>query len=150
MNNPVQMKYEFRGFRLLKADFNKIKDGGLKSFSISARKQIYDQKNQIFEIISEISITFGDEISKFMFSSGYRILDLDWLEVMAEATVVNELFSVCFPFLREKIFQITSDFRPGFLIPTFDFKQFDFTKTVNFNLEIKKKEPVNEEQDLVN
>lgn len=140
MNNPVNLKYEFRGFRLLKADFTKIKDGPLKSFTINSRKQIYDEKNQIFEILVDISLTFGDEVSKFLFSSGFKIIDLEWLEVMAEPTIINDLFAVVFPFIRSKIFDFTSDFRPGFLMPAFDVKQFDFTKNVNFNLEIKKQE----------
>ena len=138
MQNEVALKYEFRGYRLLKLDYTRIKDGPLKSFSIVARKHLFDEKNDIFEIITEINIVFGEETSKFIFSAGFKINDKEWLEIMADPTVVTELFNVAFPFIREKVFAYTSDFRPGFIMPTFNPKQFDFTKNVNFNLEVRK------------
>ena len=141
MEQNAISKYEFRGYRLLQAKFERMNDGPLKSFQITARKKIYDEKNQIFETITEINITFGTETSNFLFSAGFKINDLEWLEVMAEQTIVNELFQVSFPFIREKISEFTADFRPGFMIPTFDFRRFDVTKVINFNLEIKQKQP---------
>ena len=57
---------------------------------------------------------------------------------MAEVTVLNELFNVSFPFIRSKIAEFTSDFRPGFVMPTFDTTRFDFTKNITFNLEVKR------------
>ena len=60
--------------------------------------------------------------------------DLEWLEVMADQTVINEFFKVFFPFLREKVFAFTSDFRPGFMIPILDVSKFDISKKVVFNL----------------
>lgn len=151
MNNPVNLKYEFRGFRLLKASIDRMGDKPLKSFNIQARKKVYDNKNSIYELVVEININFGDEVSNYLFSAGFKINDLEWLEVMADQTVINELFQVVFPYLREKISEFTSDFRPGFLIPTFDFRQFDFSKSINFNLEIRNVSPKKEENNnLVN
>jgi hypothetical protein len=53
---------------------------------------------------------------------------------MAEQTVVNELFRTVFPYLTQKLQTITSDFRPGLVLPVFDMKKFDFTKKIIFNL----------------
>lgn len=127
-------KYDFRGYRLLRANLNRIKDKPITNFTLLCQKGVYNEENQIFEIISEITVTFGDEVNVFVFSAGFKINDLEWLEVMAEQTVVNELFNVSFPFFREKVFEFTSDFRPGFMMPIIDFSKFDITKKTVFNL----------------
>lgn len=127
-------KYDFRGFRLLKANLSRIKDKPITSFTLYSQKGVYNEENQIYELITEVTITFGDEVNVFVFSSGYKINDLEWLEVMADQTVINELLRVVFPFIREKISQFTSDFRPGFMIPIIDLAKFDLTKKVVFNL----------------
>ena len=36
--------------------------------------------------------------------------------------------------MAQKIQAITSDFRPGFVMPVFDMKKFDFSKKIVFNL----------------
>ena len=46
-------------------------------------------------------VTFGEEVNVFVFSAGYKINDLEWLEIMAEQTVLNELF-------RDKLSTYTS------------------------------------------
>ena len=152
MENAIGFKYEFRGYRLLKASIDRYSDKPLKNFTIRTRKNTYDEKNHIYETVTEITILFGDETSKYVFSSGFLIHDLEWLEVMAEQTVLNELFAVSFPYFRSKISEFTSDFRPGFMIPTFDLSRIDFTKSVTFNLEIRKVNPESNENNsnLVN
>ncbi len=127
-------KYDFRGYRLLKANLSRVKDKQITSFTLFSQKGVYNEENHIYELITEVTITFGDETNVFVFSSGYKINDLEWLEVMADQTVVNELFNVVFPFIREKIFEFTSDFRPGFMIPILDLSKFDLTKKMVFNL----------------
>lgn len=127
-------KYDFRGYRLLKSTYSRVKDSPINSFTILCQKGIYNEENKIYEIISEITMTFGDEVNVFVFSAGFKINDLEWLEVMAEQTVVNELFGVVFPFFREKIFAFTSDFRPGVILPVLNLKDLDITKKVVFNL----------------
>ena len=136
----MQSKYDFRGYRLLKANISRVKDKAITNFTLFCQKGVYNEENQIFEIISEVTVTFGDEVNVLVFSSGFKINDLEWLEVMAEQTVVNELFRVTFPFVREKVFNFTSDFRPGFMIPVMDLEKFDLTKKIVFNL--NKNEPL--------
>lgn len=138
MKNNV--KYDFRGYRLLKSTYSRVKDSPITSFTLLSQKGIYNEENQIFEIISEITLAFGDETCVFVFSAGFKINDLEWLEVMAEQTVVNELFRVVFPFFREKIFAFTSDFRPGLILPVINFEGLDITKKIVFNL--NKAEPL--------
>ena len=132
MQNIV--KFDFRGFRLLKANYSRVKDKPINSFTLFVQKGVYNEENKIYEILSEITLNFGDETCVFAFSAGYKVNDLEWLEVMAEQTVLNELFKVVFPFLREKIFQFTSDFRPGIMLPIIDFTHLDVTKKIIFNL----------------
>ena len=133
-------KYDFRGYRLLKANISRVKDKQITAFTLYSQKGVYNEENHIYELITEVTVTFGDETSVFVFSSGYKINDLEWLEVMADQTVINELFSMVFPFIREKICQFTADFRPGFMIPVVDLTKFDITKKVVFN--INKAEPL--------
>ena len=127
-------KYDFRGYRLLKANYSRVKDKPINSFSLFSQKGVYNEENHIYELITEVTVTFTDEVNVFVFSSGYKINDLEWLEVMADQTVINELFSTVFPFIREKVFEFTSDFRPGFMIPVLDITKFDLSKKVVFNL----------------
>jgi hypothetical protein len=127
-------KYDFRGYRLLKANLSRVKDKQITSVSLFSQKGVYNEENHIYELITEVTVTFTDEVNVFVFSSGYKINDLEWLEVMADQTVINELFSTVFPFIREKVFEFTSDFRPGFMIPVLDITKFDLSKKVVFNL----------------
>ncbi len=133
-------KYDFRGFRLLKANISRVKDKTVNAFTLFSQKGVYNEENKIYELITEVTITFGDEVNVFVFSAGFKINDPDWLEVMAEQTIISELFSIVFPFIREKIYDFTSDFRPGFMMPIIDVKRFDLTKKVIFNL--NKAEPL--------
>ena len=133
-------KYDFRGFRLLKANISRVKDKTVNAFTLFSQKGVYNEENKIYELITEVTITFGDEVNVFVFSAGFKINDIEWLEVMAEQTIISEFFSVVFPFIREKVFDFTSDFRPGFMIPIIDVKRFDLTKKVIFNL--NKAEPL--------
>ena len=133
-------KYDFRGFRLLKANISRVKDKTVNAFTLFSQKGVYNEENKIYELITEVTITFGDEVNVFVFSAGFKINDIEWLEVMAEQTIISEFFSVVFPFIREKVFDFTSDFRPGFMMPIIDVKRFDLTKKVIFNL--NKAEPL--------
>ena len=127
-------KYDFRGFRLLKANVNRVKDSPLTSFSLFSQKGVYNEENKIYELISEVTITFGEEVNVFVFSAGFKINDPEWIEVMAEQSIIAEFFTILYPFIREKIFAFTSDFRPGFMLPIIEVRRFDVTKKVTFNL----------------
>lgn len=132
MNNTI--KYEFRGFRILKIDYNRLKDQPILAFSMGSRKNRWDPSTGIYEMITEFEFTFGEEKSVILFSAGFKILDEEWINLMAEQVVINELFKTAFPYMSQKIQVITSDFRPGLVLPVFDMKRFDFTKKIVFNL----------------
>ena len=134
MNLNTNIKYEFRGFRILKIDYNRIKDQPIVSFTMGTKKNRYDEKTGIYELVTEFEFNFGAEKSIIAFSSGYKIIDLEWLDLMAEQTVVNDMFRVVYPFLAQKVQAITSDFRPGLILPVLDMKKFDFTRKIVFNL----------------
>ena len=143
MSNNL-IKYEFRGYKIVKGVINRVDEKPIASFSMGCQKPRYDEKTQIYEILSEFSLKFGEEESVFLFSAGFKINDLEWLEIMAEQTVVNELFRIAYPFFVAKIHDITTDFRPGFIIPIVDLAKIDFTKKVVFNLNRVNKENTNE------
>ena len=132
MNNAI--KYEFRGFRVIKIDYNRIKDQPMTSFTMGTRKNHWDEQSGIYELITEFEFNFGEEKSLIAFSSGFRIVDKSWVELMAEQVVVNELFKIAYPYFAQKIQAITSDFRAGVVLPVFDMKRFDFTKKIVINL----------------
>lgn len=132
MNNAI--KYEFRGFRILKIDYTRLKDQPITSFSMGSKKNRWDENTGIYELITEFEFNFGDEKSIIVFSSGFKIIDKSWVELMAEQVIVNELFKIVYPYMAQKIQAITSDFRPGMVLPVFDMKKFDFTKKIVFNL----------------
>ena len=127
-------KFDFKGFKLLKASFSHLKDKPVTTFTIASKKGFYNEKNHIYEILTEITFNYEDEVNVCLFSAGFLINDLDWLEVMAEETVVNELFRIAFPYFRGKITDFTQDVRQGFLLPIIDFSNFDVTKKMVFNL----------------
>ena len=133
-------KYDFRGFRLLKANLSRVKDKPVNSFSLFSQKGVYNEENMIYELITEVTVTFGDEVNVFVFSAGFKINDAQWFEVMAEQTLITEFFTIVYPFIREKVFDFTSDFRPGFMMPVLEARRFDLTKKVIFNL--NKPEPL--------
>ena len=127
-------KFDFKGYKLLKANLSHVKDIQVTSFSLVGKKANYNEENHIYEIIAEITFNFEDEANACLFSAGFLIHDLEWLEIMAEETVVNELFKVAYPYFRAKVTQFTEDFRQGLLMPVIDFSKFDITKKMVFNL----------------
>lgn len=129
MNNIE--KYELRGFMLSKAVY-KGSFEPLRSVAFIAKKHAFDEKEKIFEINIQINLKFGEETSMFEFLSAYKVNDLEWLEVMAEQTVINEFFRSIYPFLREKIYAYTSGSRPGILLPVADLKNADVTVGTGF------------------
>lgn len=133
-------KFDFKGYKLLKANFSHTTEAPVTSFTLLAQKANYLESNRIYELLAEITYTYGEEMNACLFSVGFQINDLEWLEVMAEQTVVNELFRIAFPFLRAKIVEFTSDFRQGLLLPVIDLTNFDVTKKIVFN--INKVEPM--------
>ena len=74
MNNNQALKYEFRGFRLMRAEYNRMLDKPLTGFSFITKKNTFDEKNQICELITEIEVVFSTEICRFTFSSGFKII----------------------------------------------------------------------------
>ena len=130
----VTSKFDFKGFKILKANLSHVKDKQITSFTIFAQKANYNEENHIFEIISEITFNYDDETNACLFSAGYLINDLEWLEIMAEQTVINEMFRIVFPYIRTKIQEFTSDLRPGFMLPIIEFSNLDVTRKIVFNL----------------
>jgi hypothetical protein len=129
----MNVKYEFRGYRLLKCDYNRIKDQPITSFSVICKKNLFDKNTGIYEIVTEFELVFGEEKSLIVFAAGFKINELEWLELTPEAVVVNDFFRIAYPFFTAKVQAYTSDFRPGFMLPALDFRKFDFTKRIGMS-----------------
>ena len=127
-------KFDFKGYKVLKANLSHVHDRQINSFTIFAQKGNFNEEHRIFELISEITFNYGEETNVCLFSAGFLINDLEWLEIMAESTVINELFKIVFPYIRAKIQEFTTDLRPGFMLPIIEFSNLDVTRKIIFNL----------------
>ena len=68
--------------------------------------------------------------SSFIFEAIFKINDLDWYNHLSEREQMMVLSSVAFPFIRERVYVMTTDLKPGLLIPMLDLKSFDVTKEI--------------------
>ena len=68
--------------------------------------------------------------SSFIFEAIFKINDLDWYNHLSEREQMMVLSSVAFPFIRERVYVMTTYLKPGLLIPMLDLKSFDVTKEI--------------------
>lgn len=66
----------------------------------------------------------------FIFENAFSINDKDWFESIDSNIKKVNFFSIAFPFIREKIFSITTDINPGLFILVLDVRQFDLSKEI--------------------
>ena len=124
-NIPV---YQFIGYRLLKANFNRIQEGNIDYITIRNIQSELKNENT-FILIVEILIKYeNNESSTFVFDSCFKINDIKWFNEL-DGNLVNNLFiSVIFPYIRQKIYEVTNDSRGGLQIPIVDLRNIDLTK----------------------
>ena len=56
--------------------------------------------------------------------------DFKWFKSLDENNRKSIFFAIVFPFIREKIFSITSDTKQGLFIPTLNIKDISFEKEI--------------------
>ena len=129
-NMPV---YLFLGFRLLEATFKRHSDEPIKSFGIKITSSTYDEKTGIHALTIQFSMMIDQEDeSTFVFSSGYKINDFEWYDSFEKKQIDALFFSVVFPYIREKIYSLTNDYRGSVDIPIIDLRHADLREGAIF------------------
>lgn len=134
MNQPV---YLFLGFRLIEAVYKRLSDSPLDTFGVKIiESKLNSDKVHILTI--QFSMTFSEsEESKFIFNAGYQINDFKWYKEMGKEQIDSLFFSVVFPYVREKIYSLSNDYRGCVDIPILDLRHVNLTNGITFNREIK-------------
>lgn len=129
MAQPV---YSFLGYKLLEVNYKNNLQHSNTYISISCSGKLVDKDLYILNV--KVCADFiPDEESSFLFESAFRINDKEWFNELDDKPLQSILFSVVFPFIREKIFTITSDINQGLFIPTLDLKSIDVSKGIKLN-----------------
>lgn len=130
-NTPV---YEFLGYRMLKANYNRQNNNPLEHFTIKSVKSIFNEETSVYALLLEVTIKFeNDDHSVFIFDSAFKINDLSWKQQIPEEQLQSLFVSVMFPFVRGKIYSITEDLRIGIILPIIDLRQIDLSKGAKFS-----------------
>ena len=130
-NLPV---YFFLGFRLLEGNIKRTGDDKLKSFAVKILESIFTEESSLHVITIQFSMTFeNNDESTFIFNSGYGINDMEWYGQLKKEQIDALFFSVMFPYVREKIYSLTNDYRGSVDIPIIDLRHADLTKGATFH-----------------
>jgi len=123
----AQVAYDLIGYSLNEAKFiNKQKENTYIGISVIA--DYFNKDNNEYSIIIRVTSDFADEESYFVFQASYTINDLNYYNSLDKNMRKSIFFSTVFPFIREKIYSITSGSVPGLLIPTIDVRLINFDK----------------------
>ena len=123
----LQPVYNFLGYSLNEIKFvNSHKE--CSYVGISVLKDAFDSEKKQYTLLIRISADFSNEESYFIFQAVYQINDYAWYKTLNENVRKASFFGIAFPFIREKVFSITSDSNPGLFIPTIDVRNINFEK----------------------
>ena len=130
MNLPV---YLFLGFRLLEVNYFRKEDNALESFGFHIIDSHFNQKNEVYSMTIRFHLKFsGDEESYFIFNTAFNIIDIEWYNNQPENQIKGLFLSVVFPYIREKVFSLSHDYRNSVEIPTLDLRGLDLKDAVIF------------------
>lgn len=126
MYQPV---YDFLGFSLNEIKYiNKFKENTYIGISI-VKEEIIEKLSQ-YSLLIKITSDFAEEESSFLFQGFFKVNDFKWFKSLDENNRKSIFFAIVFPFIREKIFSITSDTKQGLFIPTLNIKDISFEKEI--------------------
>ena len=129
MSLPV---YNFLGYKTVNIDYKNNGEDSNNFVAISCSGKM--SENDMYLLDINVSADFiKDNVSKFCFESAFKINDMEWFNKLTEQQKQSVFFSIVFPFIREKLFAITSDVRQGLFIPTLDLKTMDVSKGIKLN-----------------
>lgn len=126
MYQPV---YDFLGFSLNEIKYiNEFKENTYIGISI-VKDEIIEKLSQ-YSLLIKITSDFAEEESSFLFQGFFKVNDFKWFKSLEENNRKSIFFAIVFPFIREKIFSITSDTKQGLFIPTLNIKDISFEKEI--------------------
>ena len=126
MYQPV---YDFLGFSLNEIKYiNKFKENTYIGISV-VKDEIIEKLSQ-YSLLIKITSDFAEEESSFLFQGFFKVNDFKWFKELEENNRKSIFFAIVFPFIREKIFSITSDTKQGLFIPTLNIKDISFEKEI--------------------
>lgn len=130
-NVPV---YNFLGYVLLEASLKQANGNQPQSVFVKLDDSKFDSEKGIYLINIITSLKYSEVESVFKFEAAFEINEQKWLEEVGQSMVDSIFMATAFPYIRSKIFDITSDVRPGVFLPTIDMRQADVYKGVTFTL----------------
>ncbi|MDY0278625.1 MAG: hypothetical protein RBQ97_11140 [Acholeplasma sp.] len=123
--------YEFMNFVL--TDISYSRNNNDIPLTTEIKANVTNKNKNIFTLTSFVIITFSkDETSSLAFKSSYMINDLSWAGDIGEEGLTAVLFSAVYPFIREKIYNLTSDSRTPIMLPVIDLKNSNIKLGVKF------------------
>ena len=127
--------YNFLGYRLLEANYYSL-EGNNTTITIRINGKLEDSI-YVIEVIVETDFS-SRQNSTFKFEAAFKVNDMEWYEKLSDSERKMVFSSIVFPFVREKIFSISSDIKPGLLIPMLDLKNIDASKEIKLTRRINK------------
>jgi len=130
-NKPV---YNFLGYQMVLVDYKRVKNTNIEKFSIKTYDRKFDEKINCFSFNVQLELKYSEEeASKFIFSVGFRINDLEWKKQIKEEGIIESIFfATVFPYIREKIYSVTNDSRGAFNIPIIDLRNAKLNQGATF------------------
>lgn len=124
-----QAMFDFLGFKLTGVKYINTGEKDNTYISIDILDEEYTNDN-IYSILVKIGTDFDKTEDYFIFEAAFAIKDKNWFLKLSESEKKYIFLNVVFPFIREKVFSITSDINQGLLIPVIDLKEFDLSKEI--------------------
>lgn len=124
----MQPVYDYLGYRLVEVKYQNKKQMDNTYVNISMYGD--ELKNDIYSFYIKITTDFDSNEDYFIFEAAFNVNDKSWFEKLDENTRKAVFFGIVFPYVREKIFSITTDLTPGLFIPVLDLRQFDLSKEI--------------------
>lgn len=133
-NTVLDTPYSYLGYYIKSIKIDKTQTSKIKNVVISIDGFSLDEKKTTFVLGVKVSIEFDDtDKGEILFISGFEIIDEDGRKELAS---INELdgeeklkittkwlpvfLRTLFPFIRERIHNLTSDCEQPVLLPTLD------------------------------
>ena len=121
----LQPAYSFLGYNTTEIRYINNHKGNTY-VGISILDDSYIEATRQYTLMIRLTSDFAEEESSFIFQAVYQINDLKWYNELDKNLRKSIFFGMAFPFIREKVFAITSDSNPGLFIPTLNVKDINF------------------------
>lgn len=122
-------KYDFLGYKLCEINYKNYNLSNFTYIKICVDDIIFNEENKIANLIVKVYFDYDNTISYFIFQSGFKIYDSNWILTNIKS-LKNEFFELVIPFIREKIYSLTSDNNNGLLIPIINIKELNLEKEI--------------------